>query len=336
MFLKRLVFIVFFVMGYLGSTMASPQQLHAQNGKDEYSLKVYQVESLQFTEDILQTILEGRQSTKMQGDPARGTIAIYTDREGHALVEKSLNEIETSSRSNRQLPPTSYEVIELMHSEARFTAQLVEQLKERNTAELGRVAIDPRNNSLIVSGSEEYVESVRKLVGKIDVASSESKNVEQINCTLSLTWIVDTVNLKQDRETLGKLREVPVRFEPMVEALVKSDAVVTPKMLTQVRTMIMVSGAEDPGKFEIQSNAHNLQMLGDASLKATGTVIHKDDNRFEVSIKLSLESDQVASSRLMSTFVVKEDHPVAFSVSDFGGIPSVLVVEVVKSPIEHE
>lgn len=184
-----------------------------------------------------------------------------------------------------------------------------------------RAAVDSRTNSLVISADEKQTTEVRALIELLDKAATTekpmNKEVKSNDCQMRLSWLVESDSFPESDQKM--LRKVRPSLQKLAERLMSESGASSIETLTDVQTLA--------GKGEFRNTSLREMNIGNIEITVVGVATASGKDKFELDLKLSFGTGG-QQINLESHFTAPSNHPVAFSVSDIGGIRSYLIVEV--------
>ncbi len=297
---------------------ACPNWCHGQaekNEKDSRELVRLEVKhvDLDYASEIVATALSN-DSCELVGDHRSNSLVVYGSPAAITRAKNALAEIDVKPQPK---PIAEVSMVALQHVKVEEVAGTIEHLVEDPSC---RIVADGVNNALIVSADEQRIKEVLRLAEMLDRPAATEKNphsTEQSDdCQVRLSWLVESSSF-EDKEQ-KQLRAIRPSLKKLVEHLVAEGGAKKIATLTDVQ---IISG---DGEFR-NTSTRELE-IGQVAVTVAGSAT-KDGDKFDLSLDLTfLAHNQEAG--LESRFSAPVDHPVAFSVSDIGGIRSYLVIEV--------
>ena len=130
-------------------------------------IKTYQVLSMpQIVYRVCQTVLEGRDSVKMEQDEERGTIVVQGRKEDHALVEETIAEMSD--------PSPGFAFVNVKEADADVVAEKLRALFGQSLLEEGgakgpTIYTDAELNQILIRGTPQEVNLAKQMIEKMDV-----------------------------------------------------------------------------------------------------------------------------------------------------------------------
>ena len=279
--------------------------------------------------DVISSAFEGEEGVRLSADTNNNTLIMSGDDAAHKKAAALLKVIDKGDS------PLTPRVFFLKHRSCRLTAELIyqmlgeEQIQRGLKSDFFNISYDERLNALIVMGSEQKLALVASLIETLDRPEAEpAKSVEGevSNCTVRITWLTECQGL--DPELVKNFSAPPASLNDLVAGL-KSEGFEEVKLITSCSTRVGISNDEKSKEF---SNSSTRSVgVNQLSFDTRGAVTQQSGENFELAVSLRLLNNNAKMS-LDSTFSVPKNHPLALSVTDFGNLRSVLVIEILDSP----
>lgn len=292
-----------------------PESRNANKKVSTFEIKHAAMEQAQ---EVLEAVLAGDDSHLVADVEARQFILIGSDKSTQLAVE-AISKIDQKRQAK---PVAPHRLFQLANISAKQAMEIVDGLfRDRSL----RLTFDSRTNAIIASSTEERLDEIGALINLLD-AKSESgpakteSSTSTKDCELRISWLVDSSSFPEADQTL--LRKVRPSLQKLAAKLKSDSGVAEIATLTDVQTLTSNGQFQNTSLRQLNS--------GDVEIIAQGSAQRTEEGKFDLSLELRFTaSDQ--GINLQSRFSAPANHPVAFSISDIGGIRSYLVVEVASS-----
>lgn len=289
----------------------------AQQDEADVVIKAYQVENAVADEvyQVLASAFSGNDSVRLSADNRTNTLILMANADDHEKAKSIIAEIDRPSKQ------PEVRVFALAHGNCVNLAETIVRLlgHEETTT---RISYDESTNSLIVLGNGNELERIEALIVRLDQPDAESVLGE--DCKVRVTWLVDADPLSPEQvEDLGKPR---ANLQSLIEML-EQESMNDVKSVTACTTRVGLSTEQGAKQF----NNSSLRSVGDqdCSMGVGGRIKRSANGNFELEVTVDLVKGQTKLTHA-SAFSLPGNHPVALSVSDFGDLRSVIVIEVVE------
>ena len=309
---------------YLGLVPVKPvEQLPAKN-PEQPTVKSYQIKGdVKTASKLIQTIIKDPGSIRMESDVQTKRLIVVGSQESHRIIAAALVNFDTPVEPEKPL----IKVFQLKYISAKDAFKALSSLSRKKLM----LSSDPRTNSIVVSGSKADAQLVYDLLEIFDVDAKNAgkkREAERGACNIRVSWLVDPSSMVADDVKL--LRKVPKHCDKVLDRLLEEDYLTDAALMTEIQSLTVDDGGSE---FRNMSFRNNLESIPEAKLQVDGTVRRLDDGRYSVRLKVGLES-LGTEYKFGSDFEVKAGHAVAFSLSDFNGVPSVWVIQL--TPVDSQ
>lgn len=317
----KLVPICFLTLGLVAILL--PQSVSSQDDvpvKDAAKpfVEMYQINGdVKTAARLVQTVIEDPRSVRMEADLVTKRLIVVGSQESQRIIAAALAKFDLPVKAQKNL----IRVFELQHIGIEDALQALARLSKKQLS----MSADPRSNSIVVTGTQADTQLVSDLLAVLDVKAKNAparENAERSACNIRVSWLVDPSAMAADDVKL--LRKVPKHCGKVLTRLMDEDYLKEAALLTE-----LLSLSQDDGRTEFQNTSfrNNLQSMPEARLQVSGVVKRLDDDRYSIRLQVGLNSSGT-DYKFGSDFEVKAGHAVAFSLSDFNGVPSVWVIQL--------
>ena len=248
-----------------------------------------------------------------------------------ATVLAQRSEDVAQAESNRQPMPTLV-VYALKYVEAADCAEILSALLEQRGGAGGfsaapqvRIAVEPRRNTLIVSGTEEQTNMVGDLLKLLDQPTDPVESTVEVdqlkNVRVEIFWLgsaagefmlVPMTDAQKQLSDLSKIQPQLDRFELVDLSLISR------------LSMQTVVGPNRPGELEGEGIGDNTAGM---SLSVMGTFAMVGPEQYDVQLTARILGEEVQSS-LEVSFLTKEGKTMCLAMADTGPVRSIFLVRL--------
>jgi len=288
--------------------------------KAENHIAIYKLEHIEVDSlfEVVATMLEGK-NVRMQADPRGNSLIVLGDDNAHAEVQKVLKVIDRESTSNSEI-----RFYVLGYSKCTDVAESLQHLIDSETESEIRISCDPKMNSLIVMAEPNQFKMIDAVVKRLDAPVNQQTDAAP-DCTVRITWLAESKG--HAPLLVESLAQPASALKSLIDGLKKTEGFEEVKTVTACSTRVGLSDATQKKEFSNSSIRHT--DYSEYSMKVSGFVTRKSDDKYDLEISIDLMNDKSTMS-VGSTFSIPKNHPLALSISDFGILKSVAVIEVVE------
>ena len=272
-------------------------------------------------QEVLEAALDGDDSSLIPDDNGNSFVVIGSEY-SIRVAKEALSKIDQKPEAK---PLEKTAVFYMKNVKAGKVLETVQRLFSNYPG--FRAAADEHTNALIVEADEKQATKVSELIDLLDKPLSAEKplvaNSSSIDCQLRLSWLVESDSFSESDEKM--LRKVRPSLQKLVDRLQADSGASKIVTLTDVQTIT--------GNGEFRNTSSRELNIGSIQVNVAGSATLAGKEKFDLSLSMVFEAagQQV---ELESRFTTPSGHPVAFSVSDIGGIRSYLIVEVESAETE--
>ncbi len=309
--------LLFYAVLLLASSISVGQEPE-QSARNILATLTVKHAALDNAQEVLEAVLEG-EGMRLIVDENSQKIMIVGSPEAVVLAKNTIAQLDEDHKPLSLPTPTL------------FTVQNANPIDLANTISdlLGhdfRMSADTNSNVIAVVAEEAELKMIAAVISRLDEIQepkpgTEASETAAKDCNLRISWLVDPASFpEEDRK---ELRNVRPSLQKVVEQLKLEGGVSEIVTLTDVQTLI---GDEEFSNASVRDlHAGELQVLVSGAVeRSSGTKNYE----LQLALDFTVAGQQVS---LESHFKAPANHPVAFSVSDIGGIRSYLIVEVTAS-----
>ncbi len=138
--------------------------MDVESDENHPRIKTYTVNSSNISTaySVISRLMNGKQNVQINQDSANNRLVVFATDEDHKKIESALKEID------KDVTESFTEVYQLKHTLPTTINSVV-----MNLVPGVKISVDNENKNLIVQGSEEDHEKVRKLIEKVDITGTE-------------------------------------------------------------------------------------------------------------------------------------------------------------------
>lgn len=317
---RKLVPIYFLMLGLVAILL--PQSVSSQDDVPAEDTSKPTVEMYQIKGDVktaarlVQTVISDPRSVRMEADIVTKRLIVVGSKESQRVIAAALAKFDTPVKAEENL----IRVFELQHIGIEDAFRALASLSKKKLS----MSADPRSNAIVVNGTKADTQLVSDMLSVLDVKAKNAaaKQADSGACNIRVSWLVDPSAMAADDIKL--LRKVPKHCGKVLTRLMDEDYLKEAALLTELLSLSL-----DDGRTEFQNTSfrNNLQSIPEARLQVSGVVKRLDEDRYSVRLQVGLNS-LGTDYKFGSDFEVKAGHAVAFSLSDFNGVPSVWVIQL--------
>lgn len=303
---------------YLSSSSYAVALQATDTNQDEPTIIFYKLSVIdsQTAYDVVGTFLQGSTSARIQQDKRNNALVVMAKQSEHAILKKLLEKLDNRPAIKQESP----KVFRLSEINSGDAIQVVSSiLKDKKFS----LADDPASNSIIVSADTDTLQMIKDLLALLDKPSGKPSD-DVLNCRIRVTWLVDAKSIRFPNLPEGVASEPSVRLADIAKYLAKSQNWNALKTLTSASTLVATL-QDDSSAYTVSSSI----VQGTQVLESSGTIKRYDDSndRFLIDFKTTLLSNG-DKNQTETSLILKAGHPVAFSIVDFDGLRTVVVLEL--------
>lgn len=290
----------------------------AQQEASDTTLRVYYLKNAVAADlcEVVATALNESASARLSADSRTNSLLLMASQEDHKKVHEIITAIDVPSKQ------PEVKVFALAHSDCIEVAETLVRLVDLGQ-ETTRLSYDKSTNSIVALAHKVDLERIEALIMRLDQPSPEKAPTR--DCRVRVTWLTDAAALSP--EQVEDLAEPGRNLKSLVDGL-KQESMNDVKSITVCATRVGLSTLQEPKRFG--NSSFRTVSDQDYSMGVEGSIKRQADGKYELEIAVELIGGQKKLAH-SSAFSLPPNHPVALSVSDFGNLKSVIVIEVIDN-----